>query len=241
MDAIRLRWNLGQDKPLPEEYCCFRTCGVCRQISTRTQSSATIGLKSTEGLWKAQSDIGKLEAYCSWARVFAHEQCGNAPLLRVLGLGRITTWKRQAITICCECGRWMQCEPDYISFTPKGIACIQCTRKAQQARDQDMDSKNMPVIGTRCAACWKPISTNKMWFYFWGRAVVMCHRHRRDMDAYVEEVSLKKLQTQKEVEEAIVAVHKRLKSQREVKARPKHNRQLKQARRNAASKPARHH
>jgi hypothetical protein len=61
------------------------------------------------------------------------------------------------------------------------------------------------------------------------------------MDAYVEEVSLKKLQTQKEVEEAIVAVHKRLKSQREVKARPKHNRQLKQARRNAASKPARHH
>lgn len=126
--AIRKRWCLQENDPIPDIACVLKICKVCDHIFSLTNNDKT-RLKASDsfGYNYVAVDLATGDEYCSRKKVIAHQTIKDVQLTGVWGLGQAITWDKQLILMCPRCSLFFVYSERCLYLREFGFVCSACT------------------------------------------------------------------------------------------------------------------
>jgi len=196
MQSIQTKHGTPDFRDVPEECIYFYACSCCREVNSLLQSHKNNQKQNcTEGLREVFTDLRDGKLYCKKGDIYAHKRCVDAPLMQILGLGKLILFRKRAVVFCCQpgCGaRPMQVDPDHTTFNEHGIACSTCTLGILHNQYEEYKQRHGFLTEARktgkCFLCDKALSKHKA-FYMFAQNTYVCYRHsERLVNKYIDHV-----------------------------------------------------
>ena len=182
--AIRERFALPPEAPVPVDCLFFWYCRVCRGVYSLVNSFNRVYKRSYQyGYRDMLVDYMTGTVYCKRKHVSGSAACETAPLVQLFIAGRVIWFRQKALMLCPqpECGMIMVLDPLRCAYNEYGYACSVCTDKLIAAQRKAL-TKDKPTVGLpelACELCQKRLKPAVAFLY--PHDIVLCQKHHHPL------------------------------------------------------------